>query len=98
MATVEIDADKLIKAATRLRAIAHPLRIAIISLLTEHVTLSVTDIYMKLNKAQPTVSHHLTILKDHGIVTSSKEGKQIFYSLHYDNILKTLESIDKNNY
>ena len=98
MANVELDIKQLEKAADRLSAIAHPLRIAIISLLEDHDTLSVTDIYMKLKISQPTASHHLAILKSKGILISNKEGKQIFYSLHYENILKTLESVDKSNY
>jgi DNA-binding transcriptional ArsR family regulator len=98
MATMEIDAKKLMKAADRLRAIAHPLRIAIISLLSDNVSLNVTDISTSLKIEQPTASHHLAILKNKDILISQKDGKQIFYSLHYDNILKTLEYIDKSNY
>ena len=43
--------------------------------------LSVNDIVDALDVAQPTVSHHLKILKSAGLVTSERRGKQVLYSL-----------------
>ena len=43
--------------------------------------LSVGEIVEALNVSQPTVSHHLSILRSAGLVDSRREGKQIFYSL-----------------
>ncbi|MBC8508161.1 MAG: winged helix-turn-helix transcriptional regulator [Anaerolineales bacterium] len=43
--------------------------------------LSVNDIVDKLDVAQPTVSHHLKILKNAGLVKSERRGKQILYTL-----------------
>ena len=43
--------------------------------------ISVSDIVAELNVAQPTVSHHLKILKSAGLVTSERHGKQILYTL-----------------
>ena len=43
--------------------------------------ISVNDIVEKLDVAQPTVSHHLKILKDAGLVRSERRGKQILYTL-----------------
>ena len=34
--------------------------------------------------SQPTVSHHLAILRDAGLVHTRRDGKQIFYSLNQD--------------
>ena len=44
--------------------------------------LSVNDIVAALDVAQPTVSHHLKILKSAGLVTSERRGKQVLYSLN----------------
>ena len=95
MAKSEIDINRLGKAAERLHAIAHPTRIAIISLLGDNVELSVSDISIKLNITQPKTSFHLKALKDKDILMFKRDGKQIIYSLNYDNILKTIEFIDR---
>ncbi|MDT8307264.1 MAG: metalloregulator ArsR/SmtB family transcription factor [Anaerolineae bacterium] len=44
--------------------------------------LSVGDIVASLDVAQPTVSHHLKILKNAGLVRSERQGKQVFYTLN----------------
>ncbi|MDX1413204.1 MAG: metalloregulator ArsR/SmtB family transcription factor [Candidatus Promineifilaceae bacterium] len=47
--------------------------------------LCVSDVVDKLgNVSQPTVSHHLSVLRDAGLVHTRREGKQIFYSLNQD--------------
>ena len=43
--------------------------------------ISVSDIVAELNVAQPTVSHHLKILRSAGLVTSERRGKQVLYTL-----------------
>jgi len=47
--------------------------------------LCVSDIVDKLgNVSQPTVSHHLAVLRDAQLVHTRREGKQVFYSLNQD--------------
>jgi ArsR family transcriptional regulator, arsenate/arsenite/antimonite-responsive transcriptional repressor len=46
--------------------------------------LSVNEIYEKMNVSQPTISHHLAILREAGLVTVQEEGKQSFYSLNQE--------------
>lgn len=49
--------------------------------------LCVSDVVDRLgNVSQPTVSHHLGILREAGLVDTRREGKQIFYSLNQDAI------------
>ncbi|HRJ57967.1 MAG TPA: metalloregulator ArsR/SmtB family transcription factor [Anaerolineales bacterium] len=48
--------------------------------------ISVGDLAEKLKVTQPTVSHHLAILRDAGLVNSREEGKQTFYTLNQENI------------
>ena len=48
--------------------------------------LSVGEIVEELNVSQPTVSHHLSILRSAGLVDSRREGKQVFYSLNQEKI------------
>ena len=42
---------------------------------------SVNDIVDKLDVAQPTVSHHLKILRNAGLVKSERKGKQVMYTI-----------------
>ncbi len=44
--------------------------------------LSVNEIVEHLNVTQPTVSHHLAILREAGLVNIREEGKQTFYQLN----------------
>jgi ArsR family transcriptional regulator len=46
--------------------------------------LSVNEIVEKLDVSQPTVSHHLAILRETGLVNVREEGKQTFYSLNQE--------------
>jgi ArsR family transcriptional regulator, arsenate/arsenite/antimonite-responsive transcriptional repressor len=47
---------------------------------------SVGDLASKLEVTQPTVSHHLAILRDTGLVNIREEGKQTFYTLNQERI------------
>jgi ArsR family transcriptional regulator, arsenate/arsenite/antimonite-responsive transcriptional repressor len=47
---------------------------------------SVGDLAGKLKVTQPTVSHHLAILRDAGLVNIREEGKQTFYTLNQEKI------------
>jgi len=47
-------------------------------------SLSVSEIVEKLDVSQPTVSHHLSILREAGLVSVREDGKQTFYSLNQD--------------
>ena len=49
--------------------------------------ISVGDLASKLEVTQPTVSHHLAILRDAGLVNLREEGKQTFYTLNQENIV-----------
>jgi ArsR family transcriptional regulator, arsenate/arsenite/antimonite-responsive transcriptional repressor len=49
--------------------------------------ISVGDLTDKLDVSQPTVSHHLAILRDAGLVNIREEGKQTFYTLNQENIV-----------
>ena len=44
--------------------------------------ISVSSIVDQLNVSQPTVSHHLAVLREAGLVETREEGKQTFYRLN----------------
>ena len=90
-----LDITKLELAASKLRAIAHPMRIAIIELLDENEKLSVTEIYSKLKIEQASASHHLNILKNKGVLASKRDGKKIYYSLKSSTLKEIIKCIDR---
>ncbi len=47
----------------------------------------VSDIVSQTGVSQPTVSHHLGILREAKLVNTRREGKQIFYILNQDAIV-----------
>lgn len=49
--------------------------------------LSVNEIVEKTNVTQPTVSHHLAVLREAGLVHVREKGKQTFYSLNQDRVV-----------
>ncbi|MCX6242518.1 MAG: metalloregulator ArsR/SmtB family transcription factor [Bacteroidetes bacterium] len=90
-----LDLQKLETAASKLRAMAHPMRIAIIDLLTDNKKLTVTEIYENLNIEQASASHHLNILKNKGILESKRDGKMIHYSLKLTTLTHVIECINQ---
>lgn len=68
------------KGATLLKAIADPTRICIVHILSCG-DLCVCELQKYFNLRQPTLSHHLGILKSAGIITSSRKGKWIYYGV-----------------
>lgn len=48
--------------------------------------LSVNEIVEKVGFSQPTISHHLAILRDANLVNIREEGKQTFYTLNQEHI------------
>jgi ArsR family transcriptional regulator, arsenate/arsenite/antimonite-responsive transcriptional repressor len=48
--------------------------------------LSVNEIVEKMEVSQPTVSHHLAILREAGLVEIREEGKQTFYTLNQERV------------
>ncbi len=58
--------------------------------------LSVNDIVAKINVAQPTVSHHLKILKTAGLVRSERRGKHVLYTLHQERMVEGCCQVAEN--
>jgi len=95
MKKLVLDINELEMAASRMRAISHPMRIAIISLLDEQKKLSVTEIFTALDIEQASASHHLNILKTKGVLVSKREGKKILYSLKSEILSEIIDCINR---
>jgi ArsR family transcriptional regulator len=62
-------------------ALADPTRLAIVRQLSECVETCACDFTECCNVGQPTVSHHLRVLREAGVVTSERRGQSIYYRL-----------------
>ncbi len=89
----ELDTDRLEMAASMLKAMAHPMRIAILHNLEGGKKLTVTEIHELLGIEQSTTSHHLGILKDKGVLCSKREGKNTYYYMKYDMIGQIMDCL-----
>jgi ArsR family transcriptional regulator len=80
--------------ATALKAIADPTRLRLISLVAAHdgAEACVCDLTEPVSLSQPTVSHHLKILVDAGILSREQRGKWAYYRLVPDT-LNTLSAL-----
>lgn len=75
------DLEFLEGATETLRALGHPIRLAMIDLLQRSNEMSVTEIHEKLQIDQAVASHHLRILKNRGVVDFNRDGKNSNYYL-----------------
>ncbi len=80
--------------AKTFKVFADPTRLKILETLREGER-NVSSIMEKLGLKQSTVSQHLRMLKDCGVVASRKEGREIYYRLKTDKVTKILDEGDE---
>jgi ArsR family transcriptional regulator, arsenate/arsenite/antimonite-responsive transcriptional repressor len=76
-----LSADAATELAAVLKAIAEPTRLRLLSLIAAHADgeACVCDLSEPIDLTQPTVSHHLKVLRDAGLVTSERRGTWVYY-------------------
>ena len=74
----EAERDEL---AARFKALADPTRVAIINYLSAADEVCVCNLTVSFDLSQPTISHHLKILREAGLVESSRRGTWAYYRL-----------------
>ena len=72
------------EAARLFRALGDETRLAIVRQLRDEEEVCACDFLACCDLAQPTVSHHLAVLREADLVHTRREGKQVFYSLNQD--------------
>ena len=77
------------------KALGHPARVRIIRMLSRKEARVCSQIVDELPLAQSTVSEHLRILKEAGLIRSSQDGPRIGYCINVDTLrkLKVLISV-----
>src|SRR5476651_2119869 len=67
------------RVAGRFRALADPTRVAIVNRLSQAQETCVCDLTAALHASQPTISHHLKVLREAGLVEASNRGTWAYY-------------------
>lgn len=67
--------------AARFKALSDPARVAILNRLAAADEVCVCDFVAAFDLSQPTISHHLKVLREAGLVESSRRGTWAFYRL-----------------
>ncbi len=75
------------------RALGDPTRLEVFRLIAGHAeALCVCDVVSQFNLTQPTISHHLKVLREAGLVTVSRRGTWAYYAVD-PNGLELLSSL-----
>ncbi len=87
------EADEL---AGGLAALADPVRLRLLSILAAAPTgeVCVCDLVEPLGRSQPTVSHHLKVLGDAGLVHGDRRGKWVWYGLDRTRLATLRSALD----
>ena len=99
MQSVQLHDIVLDDMAQTLKVIAHPVRLEILLHLADSKKIDVTTLCDKLSCGceASMMSHHLTKMKAHGILTSVKEGKQVYYQVARKEVLNLFQCMLKSN-
>ncbi len=78
-----LSAEAAVDIAAKLKALADPVRLRLFSLVASHSggEACVCDISSDIDVTQPTVSHHLKVLKEAGLLTSERRASWVYYSV-----------------
>lgn len=78
-----LDTERAGRLASQLGALAEPARLQMLSIIASSSTGEVCacDFVEPIGKSQPTISHHLKVLNEAGLVTGDRRGRWIWYRL-----------------
>jgi len=84
VARTTFDEPKVARAAAGLAALGDETRLKMVQLLAGHDSLCVCELQQAFDLGQPTISHHLRILREAGLVDVVRRGTWAYYSLRRD--------------
>jgi len=84
------DHDAVAQLVQALKTLSDPTRLRVLSLI-QGGELNVTALCKRLELPQPTVSHHLGLLREASLVRARRSGKQVYYSLNPDTVTRLNE-------
>lgn len=90
-----LSADEAEDLATVLKVLADPARLRIVSMMATAADgeVCVCDITAPLDLSQPTVSHHMKVLREAGFTTSDRRGKWVYHRLVPDRLAEVRRAL-----
>lgn len=90
-----LDAEQAGALSRTFKALGDPTRLRLLSLIAAHETgeACVCDLTEPLALSQPTISHHLKVLREAGLVTSERRGTWVHYKLIPDALRRASASL-----
>lgn len=78
-----LTSEAAVELARKLKALADPVRLRLFSAIASHAggEACVCDISGGIDVSQPTVSHHLKVLRDAGLLTSERRASWVYYAV-----------------
>jgi ArsR family transcriptional regulator len=72
-----------VEMAAKFKALSDPVRLRLLSSIASHAggEACVCDVSAGVQVSQPTVSHHLRVLRDAGLLTSRREASWVYYAV-----------------
>lgn len=86
--------EALAKLAEQAKALAHPARLAIVQILATRESCICGELVDALPLAQATVSRHLQVLRDAGLIRGEVDGPRSCYCLDRDALIALRERFD----
>jgi ArsR family transcriptional regulator len=74
-----LDAGAAEELAAAFKVLADPVRLRLLSMIANQDEACACDLTEPLGRSQPTISHHMAVLAEAGLVTREKRGKWVYY-------------------
>jgi ArsR family transcriptional regulator len=84
LAREPLTADQAVDLSRLFKAMADPVRLRLLSLIASHAggEACVCDLTDAFELTAPTISHHLKVLREAGLITGERRGTWVYYRVH----------------
>ena len=79
-----LDADRAAAIAPFFKALGDPVRLRLVSMIASSAEICVCDLTGEFDVSGPTISHHLRVLREVGLVECQRRGTWVYYRIRSD--------------
>ena len=91
-----LTADAAVELVVKLKALSDPVRLRLLSVVASHAggEACVCDLSAGIDLSQPTISHHLKVLRTAGLLESERRGSWVYYRVIGDALQQLSQLFD----